>query len=121
MSEHPSETAGEEDAEEDIFELEEDVTQPPLKKQRAPRSKVWKHFSKIGGERARCDHCKKIFVASSAKGISHLKKHFELTCPILRQKKDGNVPKSVTPKVASFKFDQERSRMDFATMVIKHN
>ncbi|KAG5551821.1 hypothetical protein RHGRI_010050 [Rhododendron griersonianum] len=39
MSEHPSETAGEEDAEEDIFELEEDVTQPPLKKQRAPRSK----------------------------------------------------------------------------------
>lgn len=63
MSEHPSETAGEEDAEEDIFELGE-VTQPPLKKQRAPRSKVWKEFSKIGGERARCDHCKKIFVAS---------------------------------------------------------
>ncbi|KAI8528096.1 hypothetical protein RHMOL_Rhmol12G0124700 [Rhododendron molle] len=39
MSEHPSETTGEEDAEEDIFELGEDVSQP-LKKQRAPRSKL---------------------------------------------------------------------------------
>ncbi|KAI8567828.1 hypothetical protein RHMOL_Rhmol02G0151900 [Rhododendron molle] len=121
MSEHPSETTGEGDAEEDIFELE-DVSQP-LKRKRTLRSKVWNHFSKIGEETARCNHCKKIFVASSAKGISHLKNHIEKpTCPILRNK-DGNVPKSATPKVAvaSFKFDQERSRMDFATMIIKHN
>ncbi|KAF7152450.1 hypothetical protein RHSIM_Rhsim01G0167800 [Rhododendron simsii] len=38
MSEHPSETTGEGDAEEDIFELGEDVSQP-LKKQRPLRSK----------------------------------------------------------------------------------
>ncbi|XP_028066490.1 zinc finger BED domain-containing protein DAYSLEEPER-like [Camellia sinensis] len=113
----------------DDAELNDDVSQGPTKRIRKLTSKVWDDFVKFkgpnGNDIARCKHCNREFVGESRKGTSHLKNHLSKACPVL---KGPNAPRNAskaasesTPKVANFKFDQERSRMDFSRMVIKHN
>ncbi|CAL5328080.1 unnamed protein product [Camellia sinensis] len=113
----------------DDAELDDDVSQGPTKRIRKLTSKVWDDFVKFkgpnGNDIARCKHCNREFVGESRKGTSHLKNHLSKTCPVL---KGPNAPRIAskaasesTPKAANFKFDQERSRMDFSRMVIKHN
>ncbi|CAL5360825.1 unnamed protein product [Camellia sinensis] len=113
----------------DDAELDDDVSQGPTKRIRKLTSKVWDDFVKFkgpnGNDIARCKHCNREFVGESRKETSHLKNHLSKTCPVL---KGPNAPRIAskaasesTPKAANFKFDQERSRMDFSRMVIKHN
>ncbi|CAL5353396.1 unnamed protein product [Camellia sinensis] len=113
----------------DDAELDDDVSQGSTKRIRKLTSKVWDDFVKFkrpsGNDIARCKHCNREFVGESRKGTSHLKNHLSKTCPVL---KEPNAPRNAskaasesTPKAATFKFDQERSRMDFSRMKIKHN
>ena len=129
MSTDPSQTTcGEED---DGVELDEDVTQSDSKRWKKCNSKVWKDFITIKGhngkELAKCKHCNRNFVAPNNRGTSHLNNHFKNACLVIKQMESDsskNATKSAsdtTPKATTFKFDQERSRMDFANMVIKHN
>ncbi|CAL5390889.1 unnamed protein product [Camellia sinensis] len=108
----------------DDAELDDDVSQGPTKRIRKLTSKVWDDFVKFkgpnGNDIARCKHCNREFVGESRKGTSHLKNHLSKTCPVL---KGPNAPRNAskaasesTPKAATFKFDQERSRMDFSRM-----
>lgn len=73
-----------------------------------------------------CNHCKKSFVGDSKSGTSHLAKHLKrCTAKIYKSKGqptlatiknfDGSV------KVETFTFSQDKSRMDLAKMVVKHN
>ncbi|CAL5323053.1 unnamed protein product [Camellia sinensis] len=111
----------------DDAELDDDVSQGPTKRIRKLTSKVWDDFVKFkrpnGNDIARCKHCNREFVGESRKGTSHLKNHLSKTCPVL---KGPNAPRIAskaasesTPKAANFKFDQERSRMDFSKMLKK--
>ncbi|XVF68757.1 hypothetical protein PTKIN_Ptkin11bG0026800 [Pterospermum kingtungense] len=101
----------------------------------------------VGNIRAVCAHCGKDFDGSSKKGTTHLRNHSkscklraakvieQLTVPIGRgDSKNENaheVPSSFDPpKIGdsttrdtnerNSMFDQERSRLDFARMIIKH-
>ncbi|KAL5710386.1 Ulp1 peptidase [Ranunculus cassubicifolius] len=94
------------------------------------RSKVWLDFDKKknaeGKSIATCKHCKRNFTAASDSGTSHLSKHLR-SCPKIKNKdvrqqlifasKDIT---SGTHAINSFKFDQVRSRLDLAQMIIKH-
>ncbi|XVF55290.1 hypothetical protein PTKIN_Ptkin06aG0025000 [Pterospermum kingtungense] len=102
----------------------------------------------VGNIRAICAHCKKDFDGSSKKGTTHLRNHLErcklraakirdqqLTFPVGKgDSKNESVPEgpsSFDPaKVGdsttrdtnerNSMFDQDRSRLDFARMIIKH-
>lgn len=126
---------GQKDEAENVVEVDADgntVEVPPNSpKKRKLTSKVWKDFDKMkgrdGSESAKCKHCRKEFVSGADKGTSHLRNHL-LRCN-RRNKRTVDQMMVVAAKNASdlktrienFKFDQERSRMDFAKMIIKHN
>lgn len=100
------------------------------KKNRKRTSKVWIDFNEYkdanGKVKALCKHCKKSFVGESKSGTSHLAQHIK-RCNAKIYKDRGQ--KSVmamkksdgSTQIEAFKFDQDRSRMDLARMVIKHN
>ena len=50
-------------------------------KKRKLTSDMWKEFTKIivlnGEDKAKCNHCKGMFVGESSKGTSHLRKHLK--------------------------------------------
>ncbi|KAH7848586.1 hypothetical protein Vadar_004806 [Vaccinium darrowii] len=105
MSEYPSETTGGDEGEDDAFDLGGGCVTQPERKKRKLRSKVWNDFTRIEGrvpseDTAVCKHCKKLFVADSAKGISHLKKHALNTCPVKNASRSvSKGPCDMTPKV----------------------
>ena len=73
-----------------------------------------------------CKHCKKSFVGDSNSGTSHLAGHLKrCTAKIYKDRGQKTIAtmKNLdgTTKVESFKFDQHKSRMDLARMIIKHN
>nr|DAD43511.1 TPA_asm: hypothetical protein HUJ06_001741 [Nelumbo nucifera] len=82
------------------------------------RSKVWEHFKKIkldyGEQRAICKHCKKQYIGGCSKGTIHLLGHVS-KCPKLKQNDT-----SEQEVVEDFKFDQDKSQMDLAKMIMKH-
>ncbi|KAK8307853.1 hypothetical protein V6Z12_D02G014200 [Gossypium hirsutum] len=74
----------------------------PETTQRMLTSTVWKHFDRllVGGEQvAKCKHCPKVLTGSSNSGTTHLKNHLNVC------QKEQN---------------QERSRLNFVKMIIKH-
>ncbi|XVE81008.1 hypothetical protein DITRI_Ditri15bG0028000 [Diplodiscus trichospermus] len=99
-------------------------------KKRKLTSNVWKEFTKKedGDEkiRATCVHCNKKFDGSSKKGTTHLRNHL-LRCKNRAAKvRDQQV---IFPVIDSEKgsasegnssFDQDRSSMDVARLIIKH-
>ncbi|XP_021291837.1 uncharacterized protein LOC110422300 [Herrania umbratica] len=94
-------------------------------KGRKLRSDVWDEFTKEkygdGKECAKCSHCGREFDGSSRKGTSHLRNHLE-HCKSKRIKigdKQGNSSK-VEDQQGNSSFDHDRSRMDVARMIIKH-
>ncbi|KAL6142841.1 hypothetical protein ACLB2K_061117 [Fragaria x ananassa] len=125
---------GKKDEQGDVVEVDANgkaIEVPPnLSKKRKLTSKVWLEFEKKinpdGSQTAKCKHCRKSYVSGSDKGTSHLKKHLG-NCT--RRNKRGidqlmvvaETNESGDTSIEKFKFDQERSRMDFAKMVIKHN
>ncbi|MBA0850460.1 hypothetical protein Goshw_030031 [Gossypium schwendimanii] len=93
-------------------------------------SKVWLDFDMFevnGKQVAKCKHCNKDFTWSSKSGTTHLKNHLE-RC---QSKKIKNQERQLTTfeisnlitrdsDESNFMFDQERSHLDFAKMIIKH-
>ncbi|TYG77876.1 hypothetical protein ES288_D02G011000v1 [Gossypium darwinii] len=74
----------------------------PETTQRRLTSAVWEHFDRllVGGEQvAKCKHCSKVLTGSSNSGTTHLRNHLN-AC-----QKEQN---------------QERSRLNFVKMIIKH-
>ncbi|KAK9940598.1 hypothetical protein M0R45_017251 [Rubus argutus] len=130
-----AEDDGQKDDAENVVEVDANgntIEVPPNSpKKRKLTSKVWTEFDKMkgrdGSESAKCKHCRKVFVSGADKGTSHLRNHL-LRCN-RRNKRTVDQMMVVAAKNASdlnsrienFKFDQERSRMDFAKMIIKHN
>ncbi|KAH1095961.1 hypothetical protein J1N35_012882 [Gossypium stocksii] len=102
----------------------------PRTKRRKYSSKVWLDFNKFevnGKQVAKCKYCNKDFTGSSKSGTTHLKNHLE-RC---QSKKIKNQERQlITSEIgdlitqdsdeSNFTFDQERSRLDFAKMIIKH-
>ncbi|XP_010253170.1 PREDICTED: zinc finger BED domain-containing protein RICESLEEPER 2-like isoform X2 [Nelumbo nucifera] len=96
---------------------------------RRTRSKVWEHFKKVkldsGEEKAVCKYCKKQYTGGTTKGTSHLLGHIP-RCP--KMKENGtNEPMTLRLEGATSmlclensKFDQDRSQMDLARMIMKH-
>lgn len=100
------------------------------------RSKVWDDFEKQekpdGSYTAKCQHCKSVFSAGGKKGTSHLRYHLDNSCDQYkrskRQKTDvgqqllklNEIKGDGTTKVECFEFKQERSRKDYARMVVAH-
>ncbi|XP_078156107.1 zinc finger BED domain-containing protein RICESLEEPER 2-like [Carex rostrata] len=105
-------------------------------KGRKLRSKVWIDFDKKelpdGSYNAQCKHCKIVLSAGAKRGTSHLKYHLDHSCDaykrVKRQKIDvhqqllkvNETKEDGTTKVESFEFKQERSRSDYARMVVAH-
>lgn len=92
---------------------------------------VWNDFVKFkgpkGNEIAQCKHCRKEFVGESGKGTSHLKIYLK-RCNGKCSRDIGQQKLSISKSsleaaaiVKNHKFDQLKSRMDFAKMVIMHN
>ncbi|TYJ44854.1 hypothetical protein E1A91_A02G013700v1 [Gossypium mustelinum] len=119
----------------DVHEMErhglvEQTCKVPRTKRRKYSSKVWLDFDKFevnGKQVAKCKHCNKDFTGSSKSGTTHLKNHLE-RC---QSKKIKNQERQlITSEIgdlitrdsdeSNFTFDQERSRLDFAKMIIKH-
>lgn len=125
MSTEPSEGNGEKQIDANVAEIP-----PLLPKKRKLKSPVWTFFERNetpSGIVAICHSCKKSFVGESTKGTSHLKSHLS-RCPSRSNKDVGQQLLAVTKnacgstvKVANFKFSQDKSWMDFARMIIKHN
>ncbi|XP_052185152.1 zinc finger BED domain-containing protein RICESLEEPER 2-like [Diospyros lotus] len=109
------------------MKLGEDTTQV-LCKQRKLTSRVWQDFNKIKGpsgeDLAQCKHCNREFVGG-CKGTGHLLKHLAGRClGLVEANAYGSTSKcslDLTPKVILSGFDQERSCLDLARMIIKHN
>ena len=107
-----------------------DVDAEDDKKRRKLTSPVWNDFTKYkdsaGNVKALCKHCKKSFVGDSNSGTSHLAGHLKrCTAKIYKDRGQKTIAtmKNLdgTTKVESFKFDQHKSKMDLARMIIKHN
>ncbi|KAK9268324.1 hypothetical protein L1049_000072 [Liquidambar formosana] len=66
------------DGDKDVVEMKDDLAPNSPKKQKLT-SPVWLDFKKFKGSEgqdvAKCNHCKKVFVGVSSKGINHLKNH----------------------------------------------
>ncbi|CAA6653970.1 unnamed protein product [Spirodela intermedia] len=112
----------------------------PTSRRRRKRSLVWEHFTietvSDGCTKALCKQCNQSFAYSTGKkiaGTSHLKRHITVgSCSKLRQEKrqlaltsgsktDGNStdpPKRRYRWRTSLNFDQDRSCMDLAKMII---
>nr|DAD46809.1 TPA_asm: hypothetical protein HUJ06_016746 [Nelumbo nucifera] len=86
--------------------------------QRRTRSKAWEHFKKIrldsGEEKAICIYYGKQYMGGSSKRTSHLLSHIT-RCPKMKEMCTSKQQAEV-----EFKFDQDRSRMDLAKMIMKH-
>ncbi|KAG6743636.1 hypothetical protein POTOM_052337 [Populus tomentosa] len=92
-------------------------------------STVWDRFVKHRGENgevwATCKYCKKKYRAESKRGTSNLHKHLKNCSPSRQDEAEqqilvetGELSTSVIQ--GNFVIDQERSRLDIATMMIKH-
>ncbi|KAG6743624.1 hypothetical protein POTOM_052324 [Populus tomentosa] len=92
-------------------------------------STVWDRFVKHQGENgevwATCKHCKKKYRAESKRGTSNLHKHLKNCSPSRQDEAEqqilvetGELSTSIIQ--GNFVIDQERSRLDIATMMIKH-
>jgi hypothetical protein len=90
---------------------------------------VWdnfvKHTAENGEEWATCKYCKKKYRAESKRGTSNLHKHLKKCSPSRQDEAEqqilvetGDLSTSVIQ--GNFVIDQERSRLDIATMMIKH-
>lgn len=121
------------DANLNIVDMDADVNKDAIgdtKKKRKKTSKVWLDFTEYkdvnGNDKALCKHCKRSFVGDCKSGTSHLAQHIK-RCNAKIYKDSGQ--KSImtmkksdgSTQIEAFKFDQDRSRMDLARMVIKHN
>ncbi|XVF29455.1 hypothetical protein REPUB_Repub15cG0122700 [Reevesia pubescens] len=101
----------------DIVKANRETSTVPRTRKSRLRSEVWKDFIKLkvdGKEIARCSHCDKDFTGQSTSGTTHLKNHLK-SCPSKKSdstNRDSNERNSI--------FDQEKSRLDFAKMIIKH-
>ncbi|KAJ6884440.1 hypothetical protein NC652_031448 [Populus alba x Populus x berolinensis] len=93
------------------------------------QSTVWDNFVKHTAENgevwATCKHCKKKYRAESKRGTSNLHKHLKNCSPSRQDEAEqqilvetGELSTSVIQ--GNFVIDQERSRLDIATMMIKH-
>ncbi|TYI38244.1 hypothetical protein ES332_A02G012200v1 [Gossypium tomentosum] len=76
------------------------------KRKRLP-SEVWKHFVKCenvetGEEKSRCIHCSTELTRKEKSGTKHMKNHLNYHCPVMKIQ------------------NQERSRLNFVKMIIKH-
>lgn len=100
-------------------------------KKRKLTSDVWADFDKIkrkdGSDGAKCKHCHKVLVAGSKSGTTHLRNHLtrcnsknktDIAQYMISTKKSTSDDSVV---IENFKFNEEKSRMDFAKMLIKHN
>ncbi|KAJ6864189.1 hypothetical protein NC651_034889 [Populus alba x Populus x berolinensis] len=93
------------------------------------QSTVWdnfvKHTAENGEVGATCKHCKKKYRAESKRGTSNLHKHLKNCSPSRQDEAEQQILVETGELSASviqgnFVIDQERSRLDFATMMIKH-
>ncbi|KAJ7971888.1 zinc finger BED domain-containing protein RICESLEEPER 2-like [Quillaja saponaria] len=101
----------------DVDENEIDSTLPSQKRKKT--SDAWNHFQKkkIDGEYcAICNYCQKKLSGKSANGTNHLLRHVN-SCP---ERKEANKEPNKTEKQKEIPFDQEKSRMDLAKMIIVH-
>ncbi|KAL5705817.1 Ulp1 peptidase [Ranunculus cassubicifolius] len=100
-----------------------------VKPTRTLRSAVWNDFVKeknaIGQAIAICKHCKQKLSAKGTGGTSNLKNHLK-RCKAKIRKERGQQHLVFKKKengsnlIKNHKFSQERSRRDFAMMVVKH-
>ncbi|XP_011014361.1 PREDICTED: zinc finger BED domain-containing protein RICESLEEPER 2-like isoform X2 [Populus euphratica] len=92
-------------------------------------SAVWdgfvKHRKENGEVWATCKYCKKMYRAEATRGTSNFRKHLKKCLPTRQDEAEqqilvetGDLSTSVIQR--NFVIDQERSRVDIATMMIKH-
>ncbi|XVF29458.1 hypothetical protein REPUB_Repub15cG0123000 [Reevesia pubescens] len=101
----------------DIVKANRETSTVPRTRKSRLRSEVWKDFIKLkvdGKEIARCSHCDKDFTGQSTSGTTHLKNHLK-SCP---SKKSDSTNRNSNERNSIFY--QEKSRLDFAKMIIKH-
>ncbi|XP_073261470.1 uncharacterized protein [Populus alba] len=93
------------------------------------QSTVWdtfvKHTAENGEVWATCKHCKKKYRAESKRGTSNLHKHLKNCSPSRQDEAEQQIlvetgELSTSFIQGNFVIDQERSRLDIATMMIKH-
>ncbi|KAF7802288.1 zinc finger BED domain-containing protein RICESLEEPER 2-like [Senna tora] len=58
-----------------VENLSKTEAEQPTRKKKKLISKVWLQMTKLDDGSAKCHHCKKVFVAESSKGTSHLSRH----------------------------------------------
>lgn len=107
-----------------------------LPRRRKLRSAVWNDMTKEqredGSYFAICNHCKKKMVGNSTRGTTHLKNHLRFCAAFKRSKcgqtdvgqlflEAGEFRRAGGSSPDCFKFDPERSRQDFARMLILHD
>ncbi|XWS09424.1 hypothetical protein CRYUN_Cryun40dG0083500 [Craigia yunnanensis] len=108
-----------------------DLNNLPISSAKRRKSDVWEEFEKqdVGGKKcARCKHCEREFDGSSKKGTTHLRNHLKI-CKIKAEKvRDQQLifpvgrgdSKNGSASEGIYSFDQDRSSMDVARMIIKH-
>ncbi|KAJ6870268.1 hypothetical protein NC652_036022 [Populus alba x Populus x berolinensis] len=96
---------------------------------RRKKSPVWDRFVKHRRENgelwATCKYCKKTYRAEPARGTSNFHKHLKKCWPSRQHEAEqqilvGTCDLSTSVIQGNFVIDQERSRLDIATMIIKH-
>ncbi|KAK8661610.1 hypothetical protein V6N13_091208 [Hibiscus sabdariffa] len=92
-------------------------------KRRRLRSDVWEHFDKKKHERAVCKYCDKDFDGSSIKGTTHLRNHFQRCKMVSTNVRDAQrvlVERTISVGEGNSSFNQDRSNLDVARMIIKN-
>ncbi|KAF8400329.1 hypothetical protein HHK36_013626 [Tetracentron sinense] len=108
----------------------DELSKNPSTTEKRLTSTVWEDFKRTknpdGSKIATCKHCQRIFNGDSSRGTSHLRNHAKrcnlkvyhaVNQQIISKTKNVN---ETTNRLSTFKFDQERSRLDLARWIVKH-
>jgi len=114
---------------ENVIDLEKEDEKQQARKEIAPRSDMWNHFTKIKDDNnvlkaAKCNYCLRVLKADSNQhGTSALNKHFNV-CKrnphkFAKDPKQGTLQATAGEAPSTWRFDQNALREAFAEMLIE--
>ncbi|KAK2386813.1 zinc finger BED domain-containing protein RICESLEEPER [Trifolium repens] len=103
--------------------IEEDTVEKNTNNKRVRRSKVWKHFTKIGkvdgGGKCTCNGCRGMF--SCGGSTSHLKRHIKLCHKIPNSDDEELMLDDEETLLKKWQFDDKAYRDSLARSIIRHD
>ncbi|KAF7812084.1 zinc finger BED domain-containing protein DAYSLEEPER-like [Senna tora] len=104
--------------------LSKTEAEQPTRKKKKLTSRVWLQMTKLEDGSAKCNHCKKVFVAESSNGTSHLSRHLTVCkkreLPDIRKfsRLANSANQDGTISLGSWAYDWDRIRRSIANFIV---